>query len=80
MKPSKKEIKKMKEDRVREIERMRHFRKKNFKVWTKQEPHFLYKDEYGLYITHNGFQATAISVLPEEVDRIIRALKEIKKK
>lgn len=80
MKVTKKELKKMKEDRAKELERMRYLRKKNFKVWTKQEPYFLYKDEYGLYITHNGYQSTGISILPEEIDPIIRALKAIKKK
>lgn len=50
------------------------FREKNFAV--KVEPSRWHPGEIALSITHNGYQWSTITLLPNEIDAVIKALEK----
>lgn len=68
-----------KEEKDRLISRMRTKRAKEFKVDFEHRPHEMFPDEWVLFIGHNEFQRVPVSVLPTEVDKLIKALESMKR-
>ena len=58
---------------------VRNKRIDRFKVWIENDPWRVYDDEVLLVITKNDLSAATISVLPEEVDKLIDFLMDVKK-
>ena len=58
---------------------VRNKRIDRFKVWIENDPWRVYDDEVLLVITKNDLSAATISVLPEEIDKLIDFLMDVKK-
>ena len=57
---------------------VRNKRIDRFKVWIENDPWRAYDDEVLLVITKNDLSAATISVLPEEIDKMIEFLEQAK--
>jgi hypothetical protein len=68
-----------KDEKDRLINRVRTLRAKTFNVSFEHRPHDMFPDEWVLFINQNEYQRQSISVLPNEVDKLIKMLESMKR-